>query len=170
MYTMQEKLKFKEDVMKCIHVCGGITGKYMKKICPDDELVFELMKAEKIRRIPVEVVKPDKSKYKMYLFEGVSKLKPVKFPNISEDDARKIALLNHCYINNKDVTWMGQEDVSTFIKGSGLKEKLVPVLMYYKDVELYSVHIFKRTVELTDHEKDDIVNKLNVDRVIEYKY
>lgn len=170
MYTMQDKLRFKEDVMKCIHVCGGITGKYMKMICPDDELVFEMMKAEKIRRIPVEVIKSDKSKYKMYLFEGVSKLKPVKFPNMSEDDARKIALLNHCYINNKDVTWMGQEDVATFVKGSGLSDKLVPALMYYKDAELCSVHIFKKTFELSERDKDDISNKLNVDRVIEYKY
>ncbi len=170
MYTMQDKLKFKDDVIKCINVCGGITGKYMKLICPDDELVFDLMKAEKIRRIPVEVVRSDKTKYKMYLFEGVSKLKPAKFPNMSEEDARKISMLNHCYINNRNVVWMGQEDINTFIGGSGLNAKLIPSLMYYKDTELFSVHIMKKSICLTEQEKADISNKLNVDCVLEYKY
>lgn len=170
MYTMQEKLKFKEDILKCIHVCGGVTGKYIKLLCPDEEFIFELMKAEKIRRIPIEVVKSDKTRHKMYLFEAVSKLKPAKFPNMSEEDARKIALVNKCYISYRDVMWLGQEDIKTFTSGSGLKDKLIPSMMFYKDSELNAVYILRKNSNLNENDKIDIANKLNADNVIEYLF
>lgn len=170
MYTMQEKLKFKEDIMKCIHVCGAITGKYMKLLCPDDEFIFELMKAEKIRRIPVEVVRSDKSKYKMYIFEAVSRLKPTKFPNQNEDNARVIALSNKHFIDNQNVTWLGLEDVTSFAASSCVSGKLVPAMMYYKDSQLYAVYFSKKAFSLSEKDKDAVSNKLNVDNVIEYLF
>ena len=166
MYNMQSKIAFKQNIFKCISVCGGVTGKYMAQICPDETYIFSLMKEEKLRRIPVEVTKNGKMR-KIYLYEAISKLNPPRFPNIKQADAVRLAIANKLYFETPNVTWLDREDVKKFAKESGLETELMPSMMYYQDDMLVAIYINKNARKLSDDNKKTIENKLMVNKIIE---
>lgn len=166
MYSMQSKIAFKQNIFKCISVCGGVTGKYMSQICPDENYIFSLMKEEKLRRIPVEITQNGKSR-KIYLYEAVSKLNPPRFPNIKQADAVRMAIANKIYVETPNATWIDKEDVKKFTKDSGLENELMPNMMYYQDDMLVAVYINKNNRKLSDGNRETIEQKLMVNKIIE---
>lgn len=166
MYNMQSKLAFKQNIFKCISVCGGVTGKYMSQLCPDETYIFSLMKEEKLRRIPVEVTKNGVMR-KVYLYEAINKLNPPRFPNMKQVDAIRLAIANKLYMETKDVTWLDRDDVRKFAKDSGLETDLTPYLMYYQGDELVAVYINKHMRKLSDHDKTIIESRMMVNKIIE---
>jgi hypothetical protein len=168
---IREKMQMKKNILKCIHICGGLTGKFAKKMCDDDTVYQELMEDGQIRRIPVEVKMSDKTNKKMYLYELSSKQKAAKFPSMKEDEARSIALMNACYCTYQHSEWIEQDDIKRLVSATDIKrDKLMPKLMMYQENQLCAVYIHNANSKLTDMEKQIISEQLAVEQVFEYLY
>lgn len=165
-----EKTTVKNNIVKCISVCGGLTGKFAKILCSDESVFQEMMEDGKIRRIPVEVRMSDKSTKKIYLYELAGRAKAPSFPNMKEDDAKYISILNNCYCKFPDAQWLEKTDVKRLIVDTNLNGKLVPTMMFYHDNLLVAVYIHKTYAQLKDQDRQMISEKLCVDKVLEYLY
>ena len=165
-----EKTTVKNNITQCISVCGGLTGKFAKMLCSDADVFQEMMEDGKIRRIPVEVRMSDKSTKKIYLYELAGRAKAPSFPNMKEEDAKYISILNNCYCKFPDAHWFEKADVKRLVGDAGIAKKLVPTLMFYHDNGLVAVYVHKTFSKLNDEEKQIISEKLSVDKVLEYLY
>ena len=167
-----ERSRIKSVLLQCAQLCGGVTGKFAKKLCPDDTILREMMDDGELRRIPVEVKMSDKTTKKMYFYEDVTKQKQLCFPNMKEEDAKRIAILNNCFYTYKDDSqWLKKRDVKRLAESSEITAaKLVPDLMCYNDNQLIAFYVRKSYAKLIDKEKELIEKHLMVDKVMEYLY
>ena len=92
-----ERARIKGTLLKCAQLCGGVTGKFAKRLCSDDTIIREMMEDGELRRIPVEVKMSDRTTKKMYFYEDSTKQKQANFPNMKEEDAKRISILNNCF-------------------------------------------------------------------------
>lgn len=167
-----EKARIKNLLLQCAQLCGGLTGKYAKMLCSDETIFREMMEDGELRRIPVEIKMPDRTSKKMFLYEDVSKQKQQSFPNLKEEAAKRIAILNNCYCTYVDNTqWLKIKDIKRLASMSEIvNAKLVPDLMCYNDGKLMAFYVRKTYARLTDKEKEIIETYLMVDKVVEYLY
>lgn len=166
-----EKTNIKNNILKCIDMCGGLTGKFAKKLCDDDSIYRELMEDGKIKRIPIEVKMSDKTTKKMYLFAYNNKQKASQFPHMKEDDARYISILNNCYCSYPNAQWFERSDIHRFVETAGVTDtKLIPRLMFFSEDKIVAVYMKKSYAKLTEKERQVIDEKLNVNIVLEYLY
>lgn len=169
---IKERIKYKETILKCTRLCGGLTGKYAAKLCDDESIFREMMEDCQIRKIPVEVRMSDKTRKKIFLYEEVVKTRPPQFPNMKEEDATKISLLNKCYLtyNSPNTSWFNQNDITRFASSSGVAGKLVPSMMFYNGEKMIAIYVLKNYSKLTDFEKERIENELGADEVLEFLF
>lgn len=167
---IKERIQCKENILKCARLCGGITGKYAARICSDPSLLKEMMEDGQIRKIPVEVRMSDKTKKKMFFYEEVIKTKPIQFPNMKEEDAAKISLLNKCFCTYEATvtSWFNHNDINRFAQAGGLTGKLIPNMLFYEGNKMIAVYVLKSYARLKDSEKAQIESNLGVDTVLEY--
>jgi hypothetical protein len=169
---IKERIQCKENILRCARLCGGITGKYAARLCSDPSLLKEMMEDGQIRKIPVEVRMSDKTKKKIFFYEEVVKTKPIQFPNMKEEDAVKISLLNKCYCTYAPsaTSWFNQTDINRFAQAGGLVGKLVPNMLFYEGDKMIAVYVLKSYMRLKDDEKTSIEANLGVDTVLEYTF
>ena len=167
-----ERSRIKSVLLQCAQLCGGVTGKFANKICSDDTILREMMEDGELRRIPVEVKMSDKTTKKMYFYEDVSTQKQLCFPNMKEEDAKRISILNNCFCTYyEESQWLKKSDVKRLVSMSDVSDsKLTPDLMFYNNNQLIAVYVRKNYARLTDEEKTKIESNLTVDKVIEYLY
>ena len=168
---IREKAIIKNNILKCINMCGGITGKFAKELCPDEAILQEMMEDGQIKRIPIEVKMQDKSTKKMYIYEIVIKQKTAQFPHMREEDAAYISLLNKCYCQHLNAQWFEKSDIKRFVESSELNHaKFLPQMMFYNNDEFIAVYISRSYSKLSDADKERISKELMVDKVLEYIY
>lgn len=167
-----ERAQVKGTLLKCAQLCGGVTGKFAKRLCSDDTIIREMMEDGELRRIPVEVKMSDRTTKKMYFYEDSTKQKQANFPNMKEEDAKRISILNNCFCTYyEESQWLKKSDVKRLVSMSDISDtKLMPDLMFYNNNQLIAVYVRKNYAKLTDGEKTKIESNLTVDRVIEYLY
>ncbi len=167
-----ERSQVKNTLLQCAQLCGGITGKFAKILCSDDTILREMMEDGELRRIPVEVKMSDKTTKKMYFYEDVTKQKQLSFPNMKEEDAKRICILNNCYCTYKNnAQWLKKRDIKRLTENSEIiNAKLVPDLMCYHDGQLVAFYIRKNYAKLSERDKELIETHLIIDKVMEFLY
>jgi hypothetical protein len=173
MSTIQEKIIYKNKVVACLKACGVITGKYMNTICPDESSIEMMMTDGTIRKIVVEVRKPDKTKRKIFLFELFDKVKPTQFPTFTEEDAKKFYSINEAYFSLQDSSlgWFDRKDIKNYIKNlPGKNNDIVPDLMFFSESGVSAVYARPSERSISQKNKELLMQRLEVSEIIEYLY
>lgn len=169
---LKEKMQIKDNLLKCIRICGGVTGKFATMMCDNKEIFKELMEDGQIRKIPVQVKMSDKTIKKMYLYETPVHKKLTQFPSMKEDEAKLISILNNCYYTYQfSAHWFEPQDVKRYVSNTNVKsKKLVPSLMFYEDDKVVAVYVLHHHQKLNESDREIIAKELMVDKVLEYLY
>jgi hypothetical protein len=170
MEQLKQQLQYKEAVLQCANICGGVTGQYMDVLCPDKDTLRTLLESGRLRKVPVSVKGKDGEYRKITIYElphYTSKRRSLELKACSAVD---ICYMNDFYIKNKDQVsrWLDGDDIESIANAKGLKgDWNIPRMMYYVGDELCGVLISKKERPLRDERKQEISKNFALDKCIE---
>lgn len=169
MDQLQQKLIYKSETLQCAHICGGITGRHIEKLCPDESVLRGLLESGHIRKIPVQVGSGENIR-KITVFEDPHHARNRRSNALSFFIAKDICYMNDCYLRFKSraTRWLDSDDIAELSSDSGLLEKWKrPCMMFYDGDMLCGIILSRKIKPLEDDVKKEIAEKLQLDECIE---
>lgn len=169
MKNVAQQLEMKAKVLECIRICGGMTGRFMRLMCPDEEVLQDIMESERLYKVPIRSKGENGEIKKITVYEDHHYKRKRRVQQISEQETKYLSYKNDLYLKYLDTAtvWMDQDDISSLAKKRNVNESMRPHLIFYVDDKRCGIIIRFEQNELDQDEKTQIAGAFDLNKLIE---
>lgn len=169
MDQLQQRIYYKDEILRCAHICGGVTGQHVDSLCPDETVLRMILESGRLHKIPIQVGY-GKNARKITVFEDSHHALRRKSNALDSSSAKDMCYLNDTYLRfrNEATNWLDMDDIASIAAKENVAEMWKrPRLMFYVGDKLCGIILSRKARPSNDIIKAEIAKKFGLNRCIE---